>query len=615
MNEPFSSAITEGRRYKLMDTLGKGGFGTVFRGTLWGASGFTKTVAIKLLNEGADETGEFGRRLRDEARLLALLRHRAIVHVDDLVQIKGRWAVVMELIEGADLSQLIRQGPIPPRPACEIVREAASALQVAHEARDPQGGTPLRLVHRDIKPGNIRVTARGEVKVLDFGVARAQFQSREAVTRSLAFGSMGYLSPERFDGIDTPAADIYALGVVLFECLRGARLGQLSVSEQRRGPELEQALGKLPEGMPPDLGRLLLRMLDYDRKARPTAAGVVDQLRELAVAARGPWLERWAAEALEPVQGEVGATAQSEATTLEPHGDAPTPLPDQPTAADAPGPDAAPAAPERAPAPPPPPPPPPPGGEPDPEPPSLDPPPAEASGHGDEEPAEDTSFVPTPPSLSPAERRVAAAPLQEAATAAAELDVVGAGEPRRRSWLRLGALVLGIGTLGILIALGSLAAWRLGTADQVPPAEETPPVEEGAVQEPGQIPVESDAEAAQQDEEEAQEAPAGEPPQPAEEPASATAGHEPTAPPPDPSSGSAAASPVPGGLVVNGDYQEAVLTDAQGASHAPGELPAGIYQLRVTFKEGTTIRYGKDIEVKSGQVVAIQCSAMAQACK
>lgn len=110
----------DSRAYRLISALGQGGFGSVYRGELRGASGFTKQVAIKLLNEEASKVEDFKARLRDEARLLALLHHRAIVHVEDLVRIQGRWAVVMEFVAGADLKELMALGPIPPRPVCEL---------------------------------------------------------------------------------------------------------------------------------------------------------------------------------------------------------------------------------------------------------------------------------------------------------------------------------------------------------------------------------------------------------------------------------------------------------------------------------------------------------------
>jgi serine/threonine-protein kinase len=202
----------------VVEAVGRGGFGTVYRAELMGPSGFRKQVALKVLNPDLPEAIGVAERLRDEARLLGMLRHRAIVQVDGLHLLNGRWTVVMEFVEGVDLKQLLAEvGPLSPGLALEIVQEVANALHYAYElsadhsvsvraTRAADGSLSvsggLRLLHRDIKPGNIQLTAAGEVKVLDFGVARADFADREAQTQSIYFGSLNYMAPERLDGID-----------------------------------------------------------------------------------------------------------------------------------------------------------------------------------------------------------------------------------------------------------------------------------------------------------------------------------------------------------------------------------------------------------------------------
>ena len=291
-------ASRPGRKVEIGAEIGSGGFGTVYRGRLVGPSGFVKNVAVKVLNDEMARNVDLSRRLRDEARILGLLQHRAIVNVDDLLEIDGRWAVVMELVEGADLQDLLARGPIPSRPAVEILREVASALGAAHEATDPSTGLRLGIVHRDIKPANIRVTAAGEVKVLDFGVARAHFAVREAQTRSISFGSTGYLAPERFDGVDLPASDVYSLGVVAWESLTGSSLSQLSVIEARHRAGVHAALSDLQTVMSPaaaaPLAGLLEQMLAYSWEDRPTASEVAARLEGIFLLAEGPWLRTWA---------------------------------------------------------------------------------------------------------------------------------------------------------------------------------------------------------------------------------------------------------------------------------------------------------------------------------
>lgn len=291
MTQPAQSITSPatGRAYRLDEVIGKGGFGTVWRGQVAGQHGFVKPVAIKVLNADVDALGELGQRLRDEARLLGLLRHQSIIQVDDLVELDGRWAVIMEYIEGADLAALLRLGPLPLRVACEVATEVATALAIAHEARDPSTGNPLRIVHRDIKPANIRITRAGEVKVLDFGIARAEFVEREAQTRSVSFGSVGYLAPERYDGEEGPPVDIYALGVVLHLMVTGRFMGQLSPNPSRHDQALKQALSWMGEA-PAALVDLVRQMMAFDTEDRPNAREVRRALRDVAASIQGPWL-------------------------------------------------------------------------------------------------------------------------------------------------------------------------------------------------------------------------------------------------------------------------------------------------------------------------------------
>ncbi|MCB9763614.1 MAG: protein kinase [Alphaproteobacteria bacterium] len=285
------------RRYELVEALGKGGFGTVYRARLTGPEGFTKDVALKVLHDNMSANPEVAGRLRDEARVLGLVRHRAIVHVHDLCCLDGRWSVVMEYIEGADLSRLLRVGSVPPGPALEIIQEVAAALHAAWTAQGPDG-EPLHIRHRDLKPGNIRVTRHGEVKILDFGIARADFAAREVQTGSVLFGTPAFMSPERLDFADGPAADIYALGCILFQMLHGERFGRTHVSRPRHERKVHDRINALGDAVSPQLRALLRRLLDWDPEHRPTA----EELEELCRAARrgddGPSLRRWAQDTL-----------------------------------------------------------------------------------------------------------------------------------------------------------------------------------------------------------------------------------------------------------------------------------------------------------------------------
>ncbi len=292
----------EGRRYQVQHVLGRGGFGTVYQAEMISGGGFAKAVALKVLNQEMGGMAEVAQRLRDEARLLGRLKHPAILRVDDLVRLAGSWTVVMELLNGANLQQIVhRSGPVPLGIALEIIHTVAGALHAAHDRPGP-GGEPLRVLHRDIKPSNIQLTPLGEVKVLDFGVARASFATREAATRSLIFGSVGYMAPERMAGRDSHAGDVYALGVVLYEILSGRRLGTACSRASLQAALVDEALGELSlVHDQPELHALLRSVLAFEPEERPRADAFQRSARRLRAAHPEPWLGDWAESVLPPI--------------------------------------------------------------------------------------------------------------------------------------------------------------------------------------------------------------------------------------------------------------------------------------------------------------------------
>ncbi len=297
--------MSEARRYRLIETLGKGAFGTVYRAEIIGPGGFAKQVALKVLNRDDRMPEEMALRLRDEARILGLIRHRAVVGVDNLADFGDAWGVVMEYVAGVDLAIAAHHARIPARVALEIIEEIASALHAAWALPSDVTGKPLRLVHRDIKLSNIRLTAQGEVKVLDFGVARADFQQREAATRSLLFGSMRYMAPERLDGVDGHETDLYALGVVLAELLAGDSFDSPPTNPKRNRAWLDGvlsdvrrsvSLGQSPEDAPDHepLIQLIGEMIAFEPGERPSGREVERRARTLKGCFPGPHLREWA---------------------------------------------------------------------------------------------------------------------------------------------------------------------------------------------------------------------------------------------------------------------------------------------------------------------------------
>ncbi len=279
--------------YRIARVIGQGAFGTVYEGERVG-EGLSRRVAMKLLHTAYTGHAMVEGRLRDEARMLSLIRHRAIVGVDDLIRVDGAWCVVMEYVDGADLAELLESGPVPPRAALQIAEEVASALHAAYSQPGPDG-RPLHLVHRDVKPANIRLTPRGDVKLLDFGVARAEFNEREAQTRAAGIGTIIYMAAERFRGEDTHAGDVYALGVTLFQLLTGVPPGASAADADRRPPGrfLRPQWTWLLE-LDSDLHGLLVAMMADELGDRPTARDCARRLSELRLRIIGDLLEDWA---------------------------------------------------------------------------------------------------------------------------------------------------------------------------------------------------------------------------------------------------------------------------------------------------------------------------------
>jgi eukaryotic-like serine/threonine-protein kinase len=282
--EPRSSETLSpptGRRVRFLELLGQGGFGAVYRAEVRADNGMVQHMAVKVLSLDMSAQPDLAARQRDEARLLARLRHHAIVSVFDLTELGGRPAVLMELVEGVDASELRASAALTPRASMQIVAETAGALDAAWSTPDPDSGRPLRVVHRDIKPANLLVSRHGGVKVLDFGVARAEFD-REGVTGSVQFGTARYMAPEQWmSGTASHPVDVYALGVSLVELLTGAALPRAPLAPERFRAHIEDAAEAATRaaGGDPAVRRLIKGMLAYSPDARLSAA----QVREAAL--------------------------------------------------------------------------------------------------------------------------------------------------------------------------------------------------------------------------------------------------------------------------------------------------------------------------------------------
>ncbi len=248
-------------RYELLQQLARGTTAEVWRAT---DLVLERPVALKLLHAGSDE--ESRERFRAEARHAGGLHHPGIAAVHDFGESAdgvSAW-IVMELVDGEPLSDLLaREGRLPVDRALDVVAQAADALQAAHA---------LGVVHRDVKPGNLMVTPDGTVKVTDFGIALST--SGDQTTGVI--GTAAYLSPEQAGGRPvSPASDVYALGVVAFECLAGTRPfpGPSPVEVARQ--HLSAPPPPLPDDVPRAVRALVARCLEKDPAARPPDAGTV----------------------------------------------------------------------------------------------------------------------------------------------------------------------------------------------------------------------------------------------------------------------------------------------------------------------------------------------------
>jgi serine/threonine-protein kinase len=253
-----------GGRYVLEEQIGNGGYGHVWRAA---DTVLSRSVAIKLLHVRHAGNGEAVARFRAEARLAAALSHENIAQVYDYSEGAGGHPpyLVMELVAGSSLETVLADGPLDATRTLGIVAQAAAGLQAAHAAG---------MVHRDVKPANLLLTPGGTVKITDFGIAHTVGSASVTATGEL-IGTPAYLAPERAMGEQAgPASDLYALGIVAYECLAGTRPFD--------GPPLEVALAHrdrslptLPPWVAPDLAAFVMRLAAKDPARRPGDAAEV----------------------------------------------------------------------------------------------------------------------------------------------------------------------------------------------------------------------------------------------------------------------------------------------------------------------------------------------------
>jgi serine/threonine-protein kinase len=307
--------------YEIVGPLGAGGMGQVYRAR---DSRLGRDVAIKALPPEFSKEPERLARFEREARLLASLSHANIAGIHGLEEVDGARYLVLEFVEGETLEARLGRGPLPLDEALEVGKQVAAAVEAAHESG---------VVHRDLKPGNVMLTASGAVKVLDFGLAKSGVADRAgsnpnltespttlvaATQAGVILGTAAYMSPEQARGRPVDKrTDIWSFGCLLFECLSGRRLfqGETASDLIARILQTEPDWSLLPADLPPRLRTLLARCLDKDPRQRMRDIGearialenlsknpLEESPRELEVSARArpriPALVPWVVAAL-----------------------------------------------------------------------------------------------------------------------------------------------------------------------------------------------------------------------------------------------------------------------------------------------------------------------------
>ena len=287
--------MESGRKFKIISQLSEGTFGRVYKANMISGNNFSKVVALKILHGRWQDHEEIVQRSRDEARVLGLLRHPNIVKVEDLITIEQKCAVVMEFLDGIDLKTLItfandKEILLPVRVTLDIMLFVTRALEAAyHRPVGENNQNPLELIHRDIKPANIMLTTDGEVKVLDFGTARATFGTREAQTQALAFGSQAYMAPERMlQEEDTFYGDVFSLAVTFYEVLTTRRFGKIPLRPEKYDRDIKKKLSRIQlphlqdQTVVQGIIRLLDDMLGWEPTERPDLKETRRRIQELA---------------------------------------------------------------------------------------------------------------------------------------------------------------------------------------------------------------------------------------------------------------------------------------------------------------------------------------------
>ncbi len=303
--EAVTSRPTRLGRYELITRIGQGGMAEVQLALQRGPAGFEKLVVVKLVHDNLASQKAFVDMLLDEARVAALVKHPNVVDIYDLGQAEGRYFIAMEYLEGEPLLAVLRAGRegkrLDPLSTGRLIADTAEGLDAAHELRS-MSGDRLELVHHDISLGNIVVLYNGQVKLVDFGVAKA---TQSAGPRSKVQGKFSYMAPEKLKGAPGDRrSDIFSLGCVMWEALTLKRLFRGGNDAETMKQVLETVIlppSRINGEVPPEYDAIVMRALDRDpdrrhRTAKEMAVEIEELLRKRGYGAKNDAIARYMQE-------------------------------------------------------------------------------------------------------------------------------------------------------------------------------------------------------------------------------------------------------------------------------------------------------------------------------
>nr|HRO67919.1 serine/threonine-protein kinase [Pseudobdellovibrionaceae bacterium] len=270
-------------KYILLEKLAAGGMAEIYLAKSLGAQGVNKFLAVKRILPQFCENPEFKEMFREEAKLSVNLRHSNVVPIFDFGEERNQFYIVMDYVEGRNLRQILnelkrQQIQFSVEQIAYVVREAAAGLDHAHRCIDGSTGRPLNIIHRDISPQNVMISFDGEVKIIDFGIAKAETQL-EATKAGTLKGKFGYMSPEQADGQNIDVrTDIFSLGIVLWELLANDRLftasSEAAILRKIRDCQVP-SIRKINPNVPPELEKIVNKVLAKDPNLRYQTAAAL----------------------------------------------------------------------------------------------------------------------------------------------------------------------------------------------------------------------------------------------------------------------------------------------------------------------------------------------------